>query len=63
MLENLSHNLNQDIRDCLQHAEDCAREAREQFDPGLREDFLDTARRWLCLARHELNSTMPQPSL
>ena len=56
MLENLS----EDIRDCLQHAEDCAREAREQFDPALRQDFLDTAKRWLFLARYELTSTLPQ---
>jgi hypothetical protein len=56
MLENLS----EDIRDCLQHAEDCAREAREQFDPALRQDFLDTANRWLFLARYELTSTLPQ---
>ena len=59
MLENLS----EDIRVCLQHAEDCAREAGEQFDPALRQDFLDTARRWLFLARYELTSTLPQRSL
>lgn len=57
-------NLNQDIRDCLQHAEDCAREAREQFDPALRQDFLDTARRWLFLARsYELAGTMTHRGL
>jgi hypothetical protein len=59
MLENLS----EDIRDCLQHAEDCAREAGEQFDPALRQDFLDTAKRWLFLARYELTSTLPQRGL
>jgi hypothetical protein len=59
MLENLS----EDVRVCLQHAEDCAREAREQFDPALRQDFLDTAKRWLFLARYELTSTLPQRSL
>ncbi len=59
MLENLS----EDVRVCLQHAEDCAREAREQFDPALRRDFLDTAKRWLFLARYELTSTLPQRSL
>jgi hypothetical protein len=56
-------NLSDDIRDCLQHAADCEREAGEQFDPGLREDFLDTARRWHFLARsYELTSTIPQRS-
>jgi hypothetical protein len=59
MLENLS----EDIRVCLQHAEDCAREAGEQFDPVLRQDFLDTAKRWLFLARYELTSTLPRRSL
>ncbi len=28
------------IRDCLEHAEDCARKAAVQSDPGLRDDFL-----------------------
>ncbi len=59
MLENLS----EDIRDCLRHAEDCAREAGEQFDPALRQDFLETAQRRLFLARHELTSTLPQRGL
>jgi hypothetical protein len=59
MLENLS----EDVRICLQHAEDCAREAGEQFDPALRQDFLDTAKRWLFLARYELASTLPQRNL
>jgi hypothetical protein len=44
-------NLNDSIRECLQHAQDCERQAMEQFDPGLRENFLDTARRWAALAR------------
>jgi hypothetical protein len=39
------------IRDCLQHAEDCARQADAQTDPTLKQDFLDTERRWLLLAR------------
>jgi hypothetical protein len=41
----------EDVRECLRHAEDCAHQAREQFDPGLRQDFLDAARRWFFLAR------------
>ena len=44
-------NLSEQIRDCLQHAEDCARQADAQTDPTLKQDFLDTERRWLLLAR------------
>lgn len=47
MLENVS----QQIRECYEHAEDCARKAAVQTDPGLRQDFLDMERRWLTLAR------------
>jgi hypothetical protein len=47
MLENLG----EDIRECLQHARECERQAMEQFDPGLQQAFLDTARRWTALAR------------
>jgi hypothetical protein len=39
------------IRECLQHAEECARKATTQTDPGLREDFLQLEKRWLGLAR------------
>ena len=45
------NNLSEQIRDCLQHAEDCARKAAAQTDPGLREDFLQLEKRWLELAR------------
>jgi len=45
------NNLSEQIRDCLQHAEDCARKAAAQTDPGLREDFLRLEKRWLELAR------------
>ena len=56
-------NLGEDIRECLQHAADCERQAEEQFDPGLRQDFLETARRWLFLARsYELTNTLTQRS-
>jgi hypothetical protein len=47
MLENLSAN----IRECYRHAEDCERRAAAERDPALRNDFLDTARRWIILAR------------
>ena len=47
MLNNLSGN----IRECFQHAEDCARKAAAQPDPKVRQDFLDMEQRWLSLAR------------
>lgn len=43
--------LSEQIRECYQHAEDCSRQANEQRDPKLRDDFLDCERRWLRLAR------------
>ena len=41
--------LREDIRECYQLADDCAR--RAEADPQLRQDFLDMERRWLFLAR------------
>jgi hypothetical protein len=46
MLENVS----QQIRDCYERAEECARKAAAQTDPGLKQDFLDMERRGLTLA-------------
>jgi hypothetical protein len=45
------NNLSEQIRECLRHAEDCARRAGAQTDPKSKEDFLDMERRWLFLAR------------
>jgi hypothetical protein len=45
------NNLSEQIRECLRHAEDCAEQAAAQSDPQLKQDFLDTERRWLFLAR------------
>jgi hypothetical protein len=45
------NNLSEQIRNCYQHAEDCARKAAEQTDPRLKQDFLDLELRWLFLAR------------
>lgn len=45
------NNISQQIRECLQHAEDCARQAAAQSCPKLKADFLDMERRWLFLAR------------
>ena len=43
--------LSADIRECYQLAADCARRAKAEADPQLRQDFLDMERRWLFLAR------------
>src|SRR5262249_58988749 len=46
------NNLSKQIRECLQHAEDCGRKADEQ--PGgsrLKQDFLNLEKRWLDLSR------------
>lgn len=37
--------------DCYQHADHCARQAEQQRDPKLREDFRYLERGWLKLAR------------
>ena len=44
-------NLSEEIRECLQHAEDCARSAAAQTDPKIKDDFLNLETRWLFLAR------------
>jgi hypothetical protein len=43
--------LSAQIRDCLQHAEECARNAKAQNNPGLRDDFLQLEKLWRELAR------------
>ena len=45
------NNLSEQIRNCYQHADDCARKAAEQTDPQLKQDFVDLEKRWLLLAR------------
>jgi hypothetical protein len=52
------------IRECLQHAKDCARKAAAQTDPNLKNDFFEMERRWLFLARsyeftEQLETTFP----
>src|SRR6516225_9564897 len=46
------NNLSEQIRECLQHAEDCAREAAAQpkGSPS-KQDYLNLEKRWLGLAR------------
>jgi hypothetical protein len=44
--------LSTQIRECLQHAEECARKAAVHPDgSSLRQDFLELERNWLGLAR------------
>jgi hypothetical protein len=45
------NNVSEQIRECLRHAEECARKAAAQTDPSLRNDFLRLEKRWLFLAR------------
>lgn len=48
MLQNPDeHNLKENIRECHQHAEDCARKA----DPKIRQDYLECEQRRRSLAR------------
>ena len=42
---------NEQIRECYRNARDCAREAANQIDPKIKQDFLDFERGWLLLAR------------
>ena len=44
------NNLSEQIRQFYRHAEDCARKAAAETDPGLRKDFLQLEKRWLDLA-------------
>ena len=46
------NNLSEKIRNCLQHAEDCARRAAAESDGStLKQDFLNLEKRWLDLSR------------
>ena len=46
------NNLSEQIRECLQHAEECARKAAELPNSSrFRKDFLQLEKRWLELAR------------
>jgi hypothetical protein len=46
------NNLSDQIRECLKHAEECARKAAEMpNDSRFRQDFLQLEKRWLELAR------------
>ena len=44
-------NKTEEVRECLRRAEECARQAKAQFDTKFRQAFLDLEQRWLRLAR------------
>jgi len=44
-------NLSEQIKDCYVRAEEFARKAAAQTDPGLKQDFLEMEQRWLSLAK------------
>jgi hypothetical protein len=43
-------NLNEEIRECLQRAEECRRCSEVEARPDTKADFLEMERRWLSLA-------------
>jgi hypothetical protein len=46
------NNLSEQIRECLEHAEDCAREAAAQPNGSpVKQDYLNLEKRWFDLAR------------
>jgi hypothetical protein len=52
--------LTSDVRECYQHAQECARQANAISNPELRRDFLDLELRWLKLARSYEVSERPK---
>jgi hypothetical protein len=47
----LPHNIDDQVRDCVQQAADCAERANEVIDPRERADWLSLHGRYLALAR------------
>ena len=45
------NNLSEQVRECLLHAENCARQAATEINPELKASFLGLERSWLLLAR------------
>ena len=40
-----------EVRECLWHAEDCAKRAEIEPNPAIQRDYIEMERRWLKLAR------------
>ena len=52
-------NETEEVRECLRREEECARQAKAQFDTKFRQAFLDLEQRWLRLARsYELSERL-----
>jgi hypothetical protein len=52
-------NETEEVHECLRRAEECARQAKAQFDTKFRQAFLDLEQRWLRLARsYELSERL-----
>jgi len=58
----MPNNLNEAAREWLQQAEHCARQAHDQSDPKVKQQFLELKRLWLLLARTQspINSSEPE---
>ena len=55
--------LNDHIRECLRHAEDCVQEAASQTDPKLRRDYLIIGGCWLKLSYELSDHFASKPSV
>jgi hypothetical protein len=47
----MAERLSAKARECLEHAEDCARRARAEPNPAIQRDLIEMERSWLQLAR------------
>jgi hypothetical protein len=43
--------LSAEVRECLWHAEDCAKRAETEPNPAIQRDYIEMEKRWLKLAR------------
>jgi hypothetical protein len=57
------NNLSEQIRNCLTHAEQCARGANAQISPGLRNDFLQLEKLWRELAQSMESDSLGSPNI
>jgi hypothetical protein len=51
----------EEVRECLAHAEACARKAADATDTKIKQDYLDLERSWLTLARSFQTGELPDP--
>jgi hypothetical protein len=55
--------LNNQVSECLRHAEDCVQQAASQTDPKLRQDYLIIATCWLKLSYELSDQLAGKPSV